>query len=60
MEILDNIFRYQPDTCIDEEMILRCTAGKMGKEESEMFWYHVNECKECQAFIKNWLAKNKH
>lgn len=60
MKPLDDIFFYQPDTCINEEMILRYKARKMGKEEAEMFWYHIGECEKCREFMRVWLAKNKH
>lgn len=55
--LLDDIFLYDGDRCIDAQDVRRLARFGMSQTEEKLFAYHVNECQKCRQFVVAWLAR---
>jgi hypothetical protein len=48
--LLDDIFLYDGDRCIDAQDVRRLAHFGMSRAEEKFFAYHVDECRKCRQF----------
>lgn len=55
--LLDDIFLYDGDQCIDAHDVGRLECLGMSRTEEKLFAYHIDECQRCRQFVVEWLAR---